>query len=109
LESNVTEPELAGQLAARNSSVEKLKVWLEKQILINKLLDKVAKKSYIIKREEVEAVYSTSDFRSRGVSLENAEKAIVDMLTAQRQRAGTEAYIKSLKDKAKVVIIAVPS
>ncbi|MBI2143159.1 SurA N-terminal domain-containing protein, partial [Candidatus Woesearchaeota archaeon] len=33
LESNVTEPELAGQLAARNSSVEKLKVWLEKQIL----------------------------------------------------------------------------
>lgn len=108
LESNVTEPELVEQLAARNSTVERLKATLGKQIMINKLLDKVAKKSYVIKKEEVEAVYDSGNFMSAGVSFEAAEKGIVDLLTAQRQRAGTEAYIQGLKDKAKVVIIAVP-
>lgn len=108
LESNITEKELASQLAERNSSVERLKADLRRQIIINKLLDKVARKSYIIKKEEVEAVYNSGNFMSSGVSFEAAQKGIVDMLTAQRQRAGTEAYIQGLKDNAKVVIIAVP-
>lgn len=108
LESNVTEQELARQLAARNSSVERLKAALRRQILINKLIDKVARKSYIIKKEEVEAVYNSGNFMSAGVSFEAAQEGIVDMLTAQRQRAGTEAYIRGLKDSAKVVIVAVP-
>jgi hypothetical protein len=108
LEKNVTEPELAGQLAARNSSVERLKSALGKQILINKMLDKAAKKSYVIKKEEVEAVYNSGNFMSAGVSFEAAQKGIVDLLTAQRQAAEREAYIQSLKDNAKVVIIAVP-
>ncbi len=108
LESNVTEQELAGQLAAGNSTVERLKATLQKQILINKLLDKVAKKSYIIKKEEVKAYYGASGLSSSGVSFEAAEKGIVDLLTAQRQKAETEAYIQGLKDKAEVVIIAVP-
>ncbi len=108
LESNVTEQELARQLAARNSSVERLKAALRRQILINKLIDKVARKSYIIKKEEVEAVYNSGNFMSAGVSFEAAQGGIVDMLTAQRQRAGTEAYIQGLKDSAKVVIVSVP-
>ena len=108
LEKNVTEPELAGQLAARNSSVERLKATLQKQILINKLLGRIAKKSYIIKKEEVEAYYNASGLSFRGVSFEAAEKGIVDLLTAQRQEAEREAYIQSLKDNAKVAIIAVP-
>ncbi|MBI2176526.1 SurA N-terminal domain-containing protein [Candidatus Woesearchaeota archaeon] len=108
LESNVTEQELARQLSERNSSVERLKAGLRRQILIDKLLDKAAGKSYIIKKEEVEAVYNSGNFKSAGVSFEAAQKGIVDMLTAQRQRAGTEVYIQGLKDNAKVVIIAVP-
>lgn len=108
LESNVTEGELARQLAARNSSVERLKASLRRQILINKLIDKVARKSYIIKKEEVEAVYNSGNFMSSGVSFEAAQKGIVDILTAQRQRAGTEAYVQGLKDSANVLIVAVP-
>ena len=108
LENNVTEPELVEQLAARNSSVERLKAALRKQILINKVLDKAAKKSYVIKKEEVEAVYNSGNFKASGVSFEAAQKGIVDLLTAQRQKAEREDYIQSLKDKAKVVIIAVP-
>ena len=121
---NLTEPELGSNLAAKNSSTARLKDSLAKRIVINKLLDRIAKKSYVIKKEEVEAVYNSGtipqqaecaighspicNFKSAGVSFEAAEKGIVDLLTAQRQRADTEAYVQGLKDNAKVAIIAVP-
>lgn len=106
--SNLTEAELNSQLAARNSSVEKLKSALMKQVLISKLLDKKVPRQFVIRHENVEAVYNAS-FRETGLSFEQAEKTIVDLLSAQYQKADRESYIESLKDKADVLIVAVPS
>ncbi len=106
--SNLTEAGLKSQLAARNSSLEKLKLALMKQVLINKLLGKKIPRQLMIKREDVEAVYNAS-FRSAGLSFEQAEKTIVELLSAQRQKADRKRYIESLKDRADVLIVAVPS
>ncbi|MBI2141692.1 SurA N-terminal domain-containing protein [Candidatus Woesearchaeota archaeon] len=106
--SNLTEAELKSQLAARNSSVEKLKSVLLKQVLIIKLLDKKVPRQFVIRHEDVEAVYNAS-FRQTGLSFEQSENAIVELLSAQRQKAGRERYIESLKEMADVLIVAVPS
>lgn len=106
--SNLTEAEMKSQLAAKNSSVEKLKSTLMKQVLISKLLDKKVPRQFVIRHEDVEAVYNAS-FREKGLSFEQSEKAIVEILSAQRQKTDREKYIESLKDKADVLIVAVPS
>ena len=105
---NLTEAELESQLAARNSSVERLKSALRKQVLISKLLDKKVPGRFVIKHEDAEAVYNAS-FRETGLSFEQAEKTIVELLSAQRQKADRRRYIESLKGKADVLIMAVPS
>ena len=105
---NLTEAKLKSQLAARNSSLEKLKSALMKQVLISELLDKKVQRKFVIKRVDVEAVYNTS-FRKTGLSFGQVEKTIVDLLSAQYQKADREKYIESLKNKADVLIVAVPS
>ncbi|MBI2580363.1 SurA N-terminal domain-containing protein [Candidatus Woesearchaeota archaeon] len=105
---NLTEAELKSKLAERNSSVEKLKSALMKQVLIIKLLDKKVPRKFVIRHEDAEAVYNTS-FRQTGLSFEQSERTIVELLSAQRQKADRERYINSLKEKADVLIVAVPS
>ncbi len=105
---NLTEAELKSQLAARNSSVEKLKSALTKQVLIGKLLDKKVPRKFVIRHEDAEAVYNAS-FRKTGLSFEQTEKTIVELLSAQRQKTDRERYIDSLKETADVLIVAVPS
>ena len=101
---NVTETELA----TANVSAEKVKSALRKQLQIDKLLDAKVPKNFVIKRKDVEAVYNSSIFASRGISIEQAEKGIVDLLTAQRQQAARDGYIAALKDEADVLIVSVP-
>ena len=109
LTSNLTEAQLKEQLATRNSSVEKFRAILKKQVLISKLLDKKVPVQFIIKREEVEAAYNSSMFPSSGIPLEKVEKNIIDAITASRQREQRAAYIEFLKDQADILIVAVPS
>ena len=106
---NLTESELIGQITARNSSLERFKLAHEKQLLINKLLDKKVPSRFIIRHEDVEAFYKASDFSSRGLSFNQSEKAIVELLTSQHQRIAMDKYIEGLKSKADVVIVSVPS
>ena len=109
LAANLTEAQLKENLVAINSSLEKFKVTLKKQVLISKLLDKKVPVQFIIKREEVEAAYNSSMFPSSGIPLEKVEKNIIDAITASRQREQRAAYIEILKDQADVLIVAVPS
>ncbi|MBI2550601.1 SurA N-terminal domain-containing protein [Candidatus Woesearchaeota archaeon] len=109
LTANLTEAQLKENLVARNSSLEKLKVALKKQVLISKLLDKKVPVQFIVKREEAEAAYNSSRFPSLGIPFEKVEKNIVDSITASRQREQRAAYIEFLKDQADVLIVAVPS
>lgn len=106
---NLTEAELKSQLAARNSSVERLMLVLKKQLLINKLLDKKVPRQFVIKHDEAEAFYNSSNFAARGIAFEQVEKSIIDILTVQRQQAARGKYIAMLKGRADVVIVAVPS
>ncbi len=106
---NATENEIARQLAAKNSSPDKMKSAVYKQILINKLLDLHVQKTFTMKHEEAEALYNASDFRSLNISFDDAERSIVDFLTAQKRKAQRESYITGLKDSAKVLIIGVPN
>lgn len=109
LTSNMTEAQLKGQLAARNSSLEKFRVILKKQVLISKLLDRKVPTQFIVKHEEAEAVYNASGFSHAGVPFEKVEKNIVDSITAHRQMTQRAAYIEFLNDQADVLIVAVPS
>ena len=108
LESNLTETQLKFQLADNQSSIYEFKATLKKQILINKLFEKMIPSQYVIKHEEVESLYYASNFPSMNISFEQAQKTLIDYLDAQRQRTAREAYIRSLKDKADVLIITVP-
>ena len=108
LESNITETQLKFQLAGNQISIDDFKATLKKQILINKLFGKVIPKQYVIKHEEVEALYNASKFPVMNISFDQAEKTLVDYLDAQRQRTVREAYVSSLKNKADVLIVTVP-
>ena len=108
LESNITETQLKLQLAESQSSIDEFKATLKKQILINKLFDKVIPANYVIKHEEVEALYNASEFPSRNISFDQAQKQLVDFIDAQRQKTARDAYISSLKDRADVLIVTVP-
>ena len=107
--SNKTEPALEGDLAAKNSSVERFKSALGKRIAINKLLDSHVDASFKIKHDEVEALYNASDFRSLNISFDDAEGSIVNFLTAQHRKAQRDSYVANLKEIANVTIIAVPN
>ncbi len=107
-QSNMTETALEAELAAKNSSVERFKSALGKRIAINKLYDSKIPSQFVIKRDEAEALYNASDFPSLNISFDDAEKSIVNFLTAQKRTAQWDSYIASLKNKAKVLIIAVP-
>lgn len=109
LTANLTEAQLKDNLVARNSSLEKFRVALKKQVLISKLLDRKVPTQFIVKREEVEAVYNSSRFPSLGIPFEKVEKNIIDAITASRQRTQRAAYIEFLKTNADVLIVAVPS
>ncbi|MEK6854071.1 MAG: SurA N-terminal domain-containing protein [Nanoarchaeota archaeon] len=106
---NLTESDLEEQLSARNSGLERFKLTLKKQLLINKLLDKKIPRQFIIPREEVEAFYSTGSFSSRGLSFNQSENAIVELLTALKSEEARQKYISLVKDRADIVIVAVPS
>ena len=108
LAGNLTETQLKFQLAGSNSSIEKFRSGLKKQILINKLLDKKVPSQFVVKHEEVEALYNASRFPKLNISFDKAQKTLVDLLNAQRQRAARDKYIDALKDKADVLIVAVP-
>ncbi|MBI2144361.1 SurA N-terminal domain-containing protein [Candidatus Woesearchaeota archaeon] len=105
---NITEAGLEEQLAGRNSTLERFKAMLNKQLLINKLLDKKVPSRFIIKNDDIEAFYNASGFASRGIAFEQAEQAIVELLTAQRQKTARESYIERLKENADVIVVAVP-
>ncbi len=109
LGSNQTEAQLKFQLAAGGSSVEKFKLALKKQILINKLLDKKVPNQFIIKHHEIEALYNASRFQFLNISFDKAEKSLVELINAQRLRAARDAYIDALKNKADVLIVGVPN
>lgn len=107
--SNITEGQLGVQLASVSSSIPRLKSALGKRIIIGKLLDSIASKNIIVRKEDVQAVYNSGRYASLNITFEQAEKGIVDYLTAQRQAAEQSAYIERLKDEADVLIVAVPS
>ena len=109
LENNLTESQLKLELANSHSSLEKFKATLKEQVLINKLLDKKIPNQGVIKHEEVEALYNASRFPQLNISFGQAEKTLVELLNAQRQKAARDAYIEALKSKADVLIVAVPS
>ncbi len=106
---NVTEQGLAMQLSAKNSSLDELKASLYRQILIDKLLETHTQLNFAIKRGEVEALYNASDFRSLNISFAQAENGLVNYLTAQKRKAQRDSYVSGLKDRAEVLIIAVPN
>ena len=108
LESNITETQLKFQLAGNQSSIDEFKATLKKQILINKLFGKMIPSQYVIKHEEVEALYNASKFPSLNISFDQAQKTLIGYLDAQHQRTARDAYISSLKDKADVLIVTVP-
>ncbi|MBI2144789.1 SurA N-terminal domain-containing protein [Candidatus Woesearchaeota archaeon] len=108
LVSNLTGPGLELQLRARNSSLEKFKATVKKQVMIGKLLDKAVPRQFIIKHDDVERIYNASNYASLGITFEHAEKAIVDLITGQRQASERAAYIERLKGEADVLIVAVP-
>ncbi len=105
---NITEPGLKAQLASRNRTIERFKAVLRKQIVINKLIDSAVPRQFVIKSGDVEAIYNSGSYAALGISLEKAEKGIVELITAQRQQAERAAYIERLKGKAGVLIVAVP-
>ncbi len=107
-ESNQTEAQLKLQLAAAGSSVEKFNLAMKKQVLINKLLDKNVQSQFIIKHEEVEALYNASRFPLLNISFDEAQKTLVDLINTQRLVAARNAYIEALKNKADVLIVGVP-
>lgn len=106
---NMTAAAEETELAAKNSSVERFRSALGKRIAISKLYDSKIPSQFIIKHEEVEALYNASDFRSLNISFDDAESSIVNYLTAQKRTAQWNSYVASLKDSAKVMIIAVPN
>lgn len=105
---NLTESELKFQLAAGGSTIEKFKLALKKQILINKLLDKNVPSQFVIKHEEVEALYNASRFPLMNVSFDKAQKSLVEFLNSQRRLASREKFVEALKSKADVLIVSVP-
>lgn len=105
---NISDSELKARLAGRNSTVERLKATLRKQIMINKLFDQAIPRQFIIRSSEVEAIYNSSNYGALGITLEQAEKSIVEFITAQRQAAERTAFIERLKDEADVLVVAVP-
>ncbi len=109
LANNITGPGLEIQLEAINSSISRLKGNIMKQVMINKLFEKAIPRQFVIKHQEAEAVYKSGGFASLNISLEQAEKSIVDFLTAQRQEKERKVYVEGLKAKADVLIVAVPS
>lgn len=107
-QSNITETALEADLASKGSSVETFKSALGKRIAISKLQDSRIASQFIIKQDEAKAFYNASDFPALNISFANAEKSIVNFLTAQKRAAQWDSYVSGLKDKAKVLIIAVP-
>lgn len=105
---NLTESRLGRDLASKNSSIASFKSSIGKRIAIGQLLDSKIPSKFIIKQEEAEAVYNASGFRSQNITFEDAEKSIIDYLTAQKQKAAQDSYILDLKEKAKVLIVGVP-
>ncbi|HLD97204.1 MAG TPA: SurA N-terminal domain-containing protein [Candidatus Nanoarchaeia archaeon] len=108
-ESNQTEAQLKVKLAAAGSSAEKFNLAMRKQVLINKLLDKKVPNQFVIKHEEVEALYNASRFPLLNISFDEAQKSLVELINTQRLVASRNVYIESLKDKADVLIVGVPS
>ena len=109
LAQNTTEAKLALELEAMNSSIKSLKQSLMKQVMINKLFDRVIPKKFVIRKEDALAVYNSGKFAELNLTFEQAEKSIVDHLIVDKQKSDRAAYIESLKAKADVLIVAVPS
>lgn len=105
---NMTEAGLEQDLSASGSSIEKLKVTLRKQVMINKLIDSKVSNQFVIKRDEVERAYNENSLASMNITFEQAEKGLIDLLSSQHRETRREAYIDWLMAKADVIIVTVP-
>jgi hypothetical protein len=106
--SNISESKLKKDLVLSGLTLSDFKLDIGKRIAITKLLDSVIPSQFIIKHEDAEAVYNSSEFRLNNVSYEEAEQRIVDALTELKRSKAEEKYINGLKDKANVRIVSVP-
>jgi hypothetical protein len=106
--SNQTESRLGKDLQAKNSSISNFKRDIGKRIAIGKLMATIIPQKFIIKHEEVEAVYNASKLNASGVTFDQAQQEIINAITLQKQQAYEASYIDALKQKANVLITGVP-
>jgi len=105
---NLSESRFSKELVLENSSITSFKTNIGKRIVIGKLLSSVIPSNFVIKHEDVEAVYNASTFAQQNVSFDDAQQSIIDYLTSQKQQAAQDSYILGLKDKSQVLVVGVP-
>jgi hypothetical protein len=100
---NISEEELSTVLKEKNSSLNSFISSLHSDLVVKKLISAHIPSNFVIKFEEVEALYNES-YRGSNVSFDAIESKLINELIEKRKEEAKRNYIDSLLSRSEIVV-----